>query len=81
MTVIGVPNAKFCFLDIGKMSRSWVLMQPVLNIIRSLSCVWLDAFKMIINRVERCKLIPDIQSFMLALFYDVLPFKFYATLD
>jgi hypothetical protein len=33
-----------------------------LNIIRSLSCVWLDAFKMIINKVERYKLIPDITA-------------------
>jgi hypothetical protein len=30
MTVIGVRNAKSRFLDIGKMSGSWVLTQPVL---------------------------------------------------
>jgi hypothetical protein len=31
MTIIGVPNAKSCFLDIGEMSQSWVLTQPVLD--------------------------------------------------
>jgi hypothetical protein len=31
MTVIGVWNAKSHFLDVGKMSQSRVLMQPVLN--------------------------------------------------
>jgi hypothetical protein len=30
---IGVRNAKSCFLDIGKMSRSRVLMQPVLYLL------------------------------------------------
>jgi hypothetical protein len=30
MTVIGVPNTKSHFLDIGEMSRSRVLTQPVL---------------------------------------------------
>jgi hypothetical protein len=31
MTVIGVRNAKSHFIDIGEMSRSRVLTQPVLN--------------------------------------------------
>jgi hypothetical protein len=36
MTIIGVWNAKSRFLDIGKMSGSRVLMQPVLSMPGSL---------------------------------------------